>query len=767
MWRQKSMGVSKRSLSKFWPIGLLAVGVFLLFLGPLASRQSLYGGDFYFYFYPLKKFIRNYLWTHGTLPFWNSYQFSGIPVISNIQASMFYPLGILYYLVSPQRAYVYSTIMHCLLGGFFMYTFVRTLNVNRVGSFMAALVFTFNGYFIGHLYAGHLTFVQTYIWLPLIFLLIHHFSRNGNLAWAAAAGVVLGTQILGGFPQIAFYILLASALFAVYQMVLLRGHGACWLSKLGAGFGVCLILGFCFASVQILPTLEFMGLSTRGGGVSYAMATYESLHPEELLAFLIPEIYGSPLDGTYWRSQEVWHFWESCGYAGVLPLFLLFAQEKRPRSTSTAGFFYLLAALSLFLALGKYNPLYPFIHRMPGFNSFRIPAQIIYLYVFSVAVLSGIGLGRITEGRWRLNRTFGIYAVLVGGILLVAVLGIHFFPFKSSYFLFTHFAEGSVTHANLAFLYDRMSRSIDQACIFFVLSFLLLLLVRSRALSPSTFGVLACGILFLDLFLFGKPYVKPHDYADQLKKKEMTACLPGKPFQGRVVTMGKLFKSNDGLQYGFPAVLGYDPLILKRYVEYILSSQNMPFSEQVVNLGHVHAPENKLFSLLHVRATVGDQGVRSIKNDVPYAHIVGRAWFEKGESALAFMKSDRFDPLNSVVLDGQGKLMESHESGRKLTIGTCTVEDYEEEHFTLSTSSDQAGYLVVSEIHYPGWYCTVDGKEEEIQRGNYLFRVVPLEAGIHHVRFYFVSWPFRIGGMLSLFSLGAALSFIVIKNRLP
>jgi Bacterial membrane protein YfhO len=765
MSRQESMARLKHRLSQYGLMGLVVAGVFLLFLGPLASGRGLYGGDFYFYFYPLKKFILEHLLTHGALPFWNSYQFSGTPMISNIQASMFYPFGFLYYLISPERAYVYSTFMHCLMAGFFMYAFVRSIPVSKAGSLMAALVFTFNGFFLGHVYAGHLTFVQSYVWIPLLFLLIHHFARTGNLVWAVGAGLVVGTQILGGFPQIAFYTLLASTLFGLSRIVILRRHGSACVFKLGTGLGVCLVLGFCLAAVQILPTLQFTGLSTRGGGVSYATATYESLHPKELLAFLIPGIYGSPLDQTYWRSQEVWHFWESCGYGGMLPLFLLFVQEVRPGLRKFSGFFYLLAALALFLALGKYNPLYPLIYRMPGFNSFRIPAQIIYLYVFSVAVLSGIGLGKITEGPWRFSRAYNVYALLVGGVVAVAFVGIHFFPFKIFFFLFRHFAEGPVTHANLTLLYGEMIRSIDRACLFFFLSLLILFLARTRRLSPGIFSFLGCGMLFLDLFLFGKPFIRTYDYGPQPQKKEMAALLPRRPFQGRVVTMGALFKSNDGLQYGFPSVLGYDPLILKRYVEYILSSQGQPFSDHVVNLAHIFAPESKLLSLLHVTALAGDRGIHPLKNEIPYAHVVSHAWFERTQEVLAFMKSDRFEPLKGVVLEGHGKTVDSHDKEIKPAKSSCTVENYEEEHFTIRASADQPGYLVVSEVYYPGWHCMVDGKEVKIQRGNYLFRVVPLEAGIHHIRFYFVSWPFRIGGILSLLSLGAALCFILMRRK--
>ncbi len=194
----------RRGFIEYLPILLLPSILLILFGKPLLNGSVLYGVDFLAYFYPLKTFIRDHFLAHWSLPFWNSYQFSGTPMISNIQASMFYPPGLLYYLFPPETAYGYSTILHSVFGSLFMFAFMRTIAVSAAGSFVAALVFSINGFFIGHLYAGHLTFVQTYIWIPLVFLFLNRFAQSRTLAPAVWAGLLLGIQILGGFPQIAF-----------------------------------------------------------------------------------------------------------------------------------------------------------------------------------------------------------------------------------------------------------------------------------------------------------------------------------------------------------------------------------------------------------------------------------------------------------------------------------------------------------------------------------------------------------------------------------
>ena len=151
------------------------------------------------------------------------------------------------------------------LGFGYMLFFMRSLAVSRLGSLLGAIVFSFNGYFMGHLYAGHLSFIQNYIWIPVVFLFLHRFTLSRRFTAPVAAGLFLGIQILGGFPQIAFYTLLASILFILYKTASgwSRQSGS-EMVKLGSGLVLCLLLGFCLSAVQVLPTLEYSRLSTRG-----------------------------------------------------------------------------------------------------------------------------------------------------------------------------------------------------------------------------------------------------------------------------------------------------------------------------------------------------------------------------------------------------------------------------------------------------------------------------------------------------------------------
>ena len=206
--------------SEVLPLFLIIVSVLAFFGQVLFSRDPLFGSDFALYFFPLKKLIRDHVLSFDTIPLWNPYQFSGTPLISNIQASMFYPLDFLFYMVPTEHAYGYTVILHFILASVFMYAFVRSLSVRTMGAVLSAVVFTYNGFLMAHLYGGHLTLIHSYIWIPLIFLFLHRFLSSRLLKYAVLSGLFLGMQILGGFPQIGFYTIIGAILYALYFLCL-------------------------------------------------------------------------------------------------------------------------------------------------------------------------------------------------------------------------------------------------------------------------------------------------------------------------------------------------------------------------------------------------------------------------------------------------------------------------------------------------------------------------------------------------------------------
>jgi hypothetical protein len=760
-----------RFLPELIPVSILIFAVLLIFGKVIFSGETLYGSDFIFQFYPWKNFLWDTVKTHGAIPFWNPYLFSGTPFIANIQASMFYPLGFLYYFIPTGAAYLYSTLLHCLCGTVFMYFFMRSLRVSRPGALLSGFIFIFNGYFMAHLYAGHLSFIQTYIWIPVIFFFLVRFTQSGFFKNAVAAGLFLGIQILGGFPQLAFYTILAIIFFLFYSCRIGVGtSGAKYFLKAVFAASLIVLTSFSLAAIQVLPTYEFTGLSTRAGGIGYDFATLDSLPFQNLLTFVVPQLFGSPMDGTYWISGSTWEFWEYCGYVGIGALVITAIALRRLTSDRLMVFFLILVVISLFLALGKNNPLYPFFYRLPGFGSFRIPAQIIFLYIFSMAVLTGKGLDLVKD-----KKVFSLFWKRIACFILIFLLPLVFWSYGFSdnfgNTLFQYIHHKGISIERIKFIVPLVSGAVLVSCGLFLAIVVILYLYHKKSISYFLLVLLLIFISFVDLGAFSAPMIRATDMKPLLNEGRFLRDIKEDPVVSRAAINGRCFIENAGLWYGFQDIQGYDPLILKRYVEYINRSQGLPPDNKVVNLHYVTRFDNNLIRLLNLRYVVDCEGKRLVKINpyIPRCYIVHDMATKDENEILDFMMEERFDPLKQVVFEkgnapkqilATGAVPISHEK--------CLITSYENDEIKLVAEMVTPGFLVLSEINYPGWRVTVDGKAGEIFSGNYLFRTVPLHKGIHEVHFTFLPRSFIIGCVVSIITLVFAIALLFLlreRNR--
>lgn len=750
------------------PIIFLLLMPTVFFAKIIFSGETLYGSDFLFYFYPVKRFVHDYFLTNGALPLWNPYLFSGTPFIADIQAAMFYPLGFLYYFIPTETAYLYTTVLHCIVGAIFMYMFMRSLRASKWGAFLSGFIFIFNGYFMAHLYAGHLSFVQTYVWIPLIFLFLVRLTQSAYFKYAVSAGLILGIQILGGFPQLVFYTILAAILFLIYSCCAeIKTKGAQYLFKMAGATLLFLLIGLSLAAVQLLPTYEFSTLSTRAGGIPYDFAVMDSLPPANLLTFLVPLLFGTPVDGSFWITDSTWEFWEYCGYAGIVALTICVVAMKKLISDRLCLFFMILIATSLSLALGKYNPVYPAIYHLPGFNNFRIPAQIIYLYIFSIAVLAGKGLDLLKGAKalsMRSKRTLFFLLLL----FLPLIIWSYAFTDHFSHFISQHIQFAGLTTERIFPIASVISRAIfwSYGILFSVAVFLYL--HDKKRISYSMLTAALIFISIVDLGSFSSPMIQSTDINPLLNKGKWLHHMTRNPMLSRAAINGPCFIENAGLWYGFQDIQGYDPLILKRYMEYINRSQGLPPDCKVVNLHYISNFNHKFIRMLNLKYVVDCKMSRIGVVDafIPRSTIVHKMETKNREEILDFMLQKEFDPLNLVVFEKNDAPLNFFTPGQgPSSRETCKITRYQNNEIKLIANLDAPGFLVMSEINYPGWQVYVDGKRENIFTGNYLFRTVPLLKGPHEIHFVFSPLSFKLGAFISVSTLFGAMMLILFPFR--
>lgn len=373
----------------------------ILFLG-----GAIGGLDVLEYFYAYRTYAAKAIQA-GRLPLWNPDHFGGAPFLANIQNSVFYPPTALFYVLDFPTAYTWSVALHAFLGALLAYLFARhSLALGRVGALVGAMAFAFGGFLGGQM--GHLNQLSAAIWLPAL-LLCWDKAVSGRLLYVVAGAVVVGLQFLAGHTQESYLMVVALLLYAAVGTALrIRDRGWGVMPSDVLTMAVILALGAALAAVQLVPTAELTSWSIRANGLSYQEATTFSLKGPMLLNSLLPPFGNRSLLLEPGGSEFL-------GYVSVTGLVLALAGLAYGTRRHVV-FFAGLAALSLFLAIGQFNPLYPTLFKLvPGLNLFRVPARWLFLYSFAVAMLAGLGADALAAGSSKLPwRRFTALVVLFG-----------------------------------------------------------------------------------------------------------------------------------------------------------------------------------------------------------------------------------------------------------------------------------------------------------------------------------------------------------------
>lgn len=401
--------------SHFAAATILALFVLVLFYPLLFTNRVLASGDILLYFYPYRDYAAAAL-RAGRIPLWNPYIFLGAPLLANPQAAVLYPLHWPLSWLPVTKQIYWSAAIHTWLFGTGGYFLLRRLGIGWVAGLASGLVLAGSGFFGGLI--GHINQMNGAAWLPWGFLILGlrltvYDSVRSDIGftsgfWARFAtrsalfAVLVALMLLAGHTQTAYINLFALGVWSVWPLWAsfkfrtydLRFALAALNSQLFHGgqrllvFGFGSALGLLLSAAQLWPTVELSGLGLRRGGLSYAEATSFSLQPLHLLWTLLPS-YGLVDLGVVFATPA---YSEFIAYVGLFGLVLAMIGAWQGRGEArTLGL--LLSGLGLFLALGRWNPLYYLLYVVvPGFDLFRTPARWLILYTLGAAVLAGIGM---------------------------------------------------------------------------------------------------------------------------------------------------------------------------------------------------------------------------------------------------------------------------------------------------------------------------------------------------------------------------------------
>ncbi len=339
---------------------------------------------------PGKQFLARAWRETGELPLWCPYQFAGEPFVHDILAAVFYPPHALFLVMPEERvgmALSWLVVFHVIVAGWCMYAYSREQGLIAAAALVAAVGYMFAGSWLQRLLLGGHYLLIGLAWLPLVLLLLERAIRRASVTWATAAGGVYGLLLLGTAPQYTFYASLFLALWTFGAALDRAGRGhdsaqakdgvspsrrlaealACWLV-----FGLwTALVGVGLAAVQLLPTLEAAGQSSRALGVGSEQVVAGGLR--SILFLVGPALTAEPANLQ----------WEDRGGLAFLWLFAAVTAGwlGRGRLRYQAG----VAVLLLLFAAGGAVV----VQGLPGFRLFRQPARMFSILSLPIAFLAG------------------------------------------------------------------------------------------------------------------------------------------------------------------------------------------------------------------------------------------------------------------------------------------------------------------------------------------------------------------------------------------
>ena len=409
-----------------------------------------------------------------------------------------------------------------------------------------------------------------------------------------------------------------------------------------------------------------------------------------------------------------------------------------------------------------------FIDYIPMYNKFRAVSSILVIAEFTIPLLAILTLKEIlTKPELLKEKLKYIYISfgLTGGLaLLFAIAPRLFFP--------TYIPGNEMAALQNALPADQLSPIIanleemrvhlftsDAWRSFFIVTIgTLLLLAYNAKKLKATWTVAAIALLCLgDMWSVNKRYLYDEQF---IPKSEQTATfrktqtdeliLQDPSLDYRVLNFaGNTFEENN-TSYWHKSVGGYHAAKLRRYQEmidhHIAKEMQAAYQEVATVGGQMDSVNSAKFPVLNMLNTkyfifpAGQQG-QTVPIENPYTF--GNAWFID-KIQYVNNANEEIDAIGQVdlqqtaIVDSKFKeALKGVNEGYKDSLSTIRLTNYEPNQLVYETSSPQDGIVVFSEIYYPGWTATIDGKPADIARADYILRAMNVPAGKHTIEMRF------------------------------
>ena len=731
----------------------------------------------------------------GKVSRWSNATFSGMPTYQT--APSYQSVSVLnqavkaYHLWLPENVwYVFAYLL-----GF--YILLRAFDFRQSLAALGSIVWAFSSYFFIIIAAGHIWKVMALAYLPPMIAGIVLAYRGKYLWGFIVTAIFAAFEVDANHVQMTYYYLFIILFMIIAYLVdAIRKKRMAQFVKATAVCAAGALIGILMNISNLYHTWQYAQESMRGkselvkkdaanqtsSGLDRDYITQWSYGVDETWTLLVPNAKGGasvPLaanteamkkaDPNFMQIyQQLGQYWgDQPGTSGpvyvgafVLMLFILgLFIVKGPIKWA------LLAATILSILLSWGHNFMPFtnffLDYIPMYSKFRTVASILVIAEFTIPLLAMMALKKIVDEPDLLTKKAKFVYIsfgLTGGIaLLFALMPTLFFSdFISSQELE---AFKSIPAEYLSPLESNL-RSIRESIFtadcwrsfwIIVIGTLLLFLYKFKKLKAE-YMVGAIAILCLiDMWQVNKRYLNDEMFVEKSVREQaqpMTQTdrqiLQDKSLDYRVLNLASNTFNENETSYYHKSIGGYHAAKLRRYQELIdayISPEMQKMMPAIAKAGGDMTKVNgdSLFPVLNMLNAkyfiVPLQANQTVAIENPY--VYGNAWFV---DKVTYVKNANEE------LDALGKLNLRHEAVAdarfQSQLGESKNQDstsivkltaYEPNQLTYDVRSATGGIVVFSEIFYPEWTATVDGKPMEIGRVDYVLRALNVDKGHHKV----------------------------------
>ncbi len=324
---------------------------------------------------------------HGEWPLWNPHQCGGITQLGNPQTQVFHPLFYVSLLVGPTVGLKVFLLAHAALGIAGAYVLARShAHLSIPAASLAAIGWAGSGYFAFHCGTGHANFIAFYL-TP--WLIVGWRRAMRDVRWAALVGGVMSATVLaGGVYAFPFFV------FVVAHEAVWSLRRREWRGRVLAAGALAVLVTVLVGAIRLIPILDDLRTHPRD------QASHDWMGPVELLRALTQQDLSWPMVAP---AEHPWLWVEYTQYVGWPILLLALYGAWRAARSRSARWLVSGAALFALLTMGSFAPWAPWalIHRLPIYDSLKVPSRFGVLMLLHLTLLAGVGVDGLARAARR------------------------------------------------------------------------------------------------------------------------------------------------------------------------------------------------------------------------------------------------------------------------------------------------------------------------------------------------------------------------------